>query len=283
MTAWPFCQLHFHPFPIHRGPPLPSPHHTPLGSPTHTLTSAASCRPRLPPPPFVTMLRDGAAPLPLPQAAGKGCSANAGDDTTGSAGGCPRAQRHAAPCPPPRRPLKERRGPGYLVCPDAASADAPCLPPPGSSRLSSLQLSAEAAAPSSASSATSAAEPLPAARGGGWGTTFSRRRGPARARTPPGPTGGPGPAAAPHAAPAAAVCAPRSLRSAGSAFGGQYPSAGVVTPESARVPPLGCVRGARERGGAGGERGSAGSGGQDPARPPRYYRACSFKRGLGSR
>lgn len=214
MTAWPFCQLHFHPFPIHRGPPLPSPHHTPLGSPTHTLTSAASCRPRLPPTPFVTMLRDGAAPLPLPQAAGKGCSANAGDDTTGSAGGCPRAQRHAAPRPPPRRPLKERRGPGYLVCPDAASADAPCLPPPGSSRLSSLQLSAEAAAPSSASSATSAAEPLPAARGGGWGTTFSRRRGPARARTPPGPTGGPGPAAAPHAAPAAAVCAPRSLRSA---------------------------------------------------------------------
>ncbi|XP_075617203.1 F-box only protein 36 isoform X4 [Balearica regulorum gibbericeps] len=75
-------------------------------------------------------------------------------------------------------------------------------PPPGSSRLSSLQLSAEAAAPSSASSAASAAEPLPAARGGGWGTTFSRRRGPAGACAPPGPTGGPCPGCRP----------PRSLR-----------------------------------------------------------------------
>lgn len=74
-------------------------------------------------------------------------------------------------------------------------------PPPGSSRLSSLQLSAEAAAPSSASSAASAAEPLPAARGGGCGTTFSRRRGSAGACAPPGPTGGPCPGCRPPRSP----------------------------------------------------------------------------------
>lgn len=65
-------------------------------------------------------------------------------------------------------------------------------PPPSSSRLSFLQLSAEAAAPSSVSSAASA-EPLPAARGGGCRTTFSRRRGPAGACAPPGPTRDPRP------------------------------------------------------------------------------------------
>ncbi|XP_030350552.1 atherin-like isoform X1 [Strigops habroptila] len=116
-------------------------------------------------------------PSPCPGPPGRAARLIPGMIQQARPGGCRGAQRHATP---PQRPLKERRGPGYLVCPDAASADSPCRasPPPGSNRLSSLQLSAEAAAPSSAASA---AEPLPTARGGGWGLLSPG------AGAPPGP------------------------------------------------------------------------------------------------
>lgn len=114
--------------------PLPSPHYTPPGPP-HTLTSATSCRPRFPTappsrPPSATMLRDGAAPLPSPCPGPPRRAAQLMPGMTQQARprGYRGAQRHAAPRPPPQRPQRERRGPRYLVCPDAASADAPCLP-----------------------------------------------------------------------------------------------------------------------------------------------------------
>lgn len=248
-------------------PPLPCTARAPFhpSGPPHTLTSTAPRRSRLPfapPPPSATMLRDGAAPLPLPRAARKGSSANARmtqQARPGVAEGP--SERPAAPRPPPRRPPTERRGPGYLVCPGAASADAPCLPPPGSSRLASLQLSAEAAAPSDASSAASAAEPLPAARGGGRGTTFSWRRGPAGARARPGPAGGPCPGCRPPRSPRRGPERGPLAALGGAAGGGRYPSAGVVTSGSRECPPSG-----RPGGGRGAGRWWHRRRGSDPAR-----------------
>ncbi|XP_050834094.1 translation initiation factor IF-2-like [Serinus canaria] len=160
--------------------------------------------------------------------------------------GAQRAPRRPAPASP--RPPTERRGPGYLVCPGAASADAPCLPPPGSSRLASLQLSAEAAAPSDASSAASAAEPLPAARGGGRGTTFSWRRGPAGARARPGPAGGLCPGCRPPRSPRRGSERGPLAALGGAAGGGRYPSAGVVTSGPRECPPSGRPGGGRGTG-----------------------------------
>lgn len=199
------------------------------------------------------MLRDGAAPLPLPRAAGKGSSANAGDDTTGPAarpGGCRGAQRHAAPRPPPPERAEGPRVPSLSRCGLRRRSVPPLLPAAAASLPFNYQLKPQHRA---------APRPPPPPP-----NPFQRREGEAAgllspgAGAPPGPARPPGrraapaPAAAPHAAPAAAVCAPRSLRSAGSAAGGRYPSAGVVTPGSARVSPLGGGRGAREGGGAGG-------------------------------
>lgn len=245
-TAWPFCQLRFHPFPPRRGPNS-TPPVRPTHSPARRRFVPGSPSPRHPP--SATMLRDGAAPLPLPRAARKGSSANTRMTQQARPGVAEGAsERPAAPRPPPRRPPTERRGPGYLVCPGAASADAPCLPPPGSSRLASLQLSAEAEAPSDASSAASAAEPLPAARGGGRGTTFSWRRGPAGARARPGPAGGPCPGCRPPRSPRRGPERGPLAALGGAAVGGRYPSAGVVTSGPRECPPSGWPGGGRGAG-----------------------------------
>lgn len=55
--------------------------------------------------------------------------------------------------------------------------------------------------PQHRAASASAAEPLPAARGGARGTTFSQRRGPAGAHAAPGPTGGPRPGCRPPRSP----------------------------------------------------------------------------------
>lgn len=140
--------------------------------------------------------------------------------------------------------------------------------------------------PQHRAASASAAEPLPAARGGARRTTFSRRRGPAGARAASGPTGGPRPGCRPPRGPRGGRARARfpalggfGGRSAVSLRRGRHPGVRAGT-----SPPAGGGRGERGPRGSGAPRGAqtlagrcAGAGsaplrggraGGDPARCP---------------
>lgn len=162
-------------------------------------------------------------------------------------GGYRGAQRYAALPPPPPKRVVGPRVPSLSRCGLRRRSVPPLLPAAAASLSFNYQLKPQHRAASHPPPPPPPPNPFQQREeeaGGLLSPGAGAPPGPAR---PPGPRATPAPAAVPHATPAAAVCVPRSLCLAGSAFGIPPPGSSPLGPQE-RLP-----SGAGRRGAEAGE------------------------------